>query len=383
MRRLFLVVGALVFVDTMLFSALAPLLPHLAHEFGLSKTRAGVLVAAYAAGALLGGLPGGVAAAGAGPRRTVLAGLAAMGLSSLGFAFATGFWELFAARLLQGIGSACTWSGAFAWLLAATARERRGEVLGGALGAAVFGALFGPVVGVGAALAGRGVIFGGLAAVALLLAAVTLSVSSPVSERAAWRPLAVAFRNGRFLGGLGLMSLAALLLGVVSVLAPLHLAAAGWGAVAIGATWLCGAALEAVQAPLVGRLSDRRGRREPVVVALSIGLVVSLGLALGGRPLLYVPLVVVASMAYGALFTPAFALIADGADAAELAQGLAFGLMNAAWAVGALVGPAAAGAVASATGDWVPFAAGAAACGAALVVLRATPMNAQPASLLR
>jgi MFS family permease len=88
-------------------------------------------------------------------------------------------------------------------------------------------------------------------------------------------------------------------------------------------------------------------------------------------------------MAYGALFTPAFALIADGADAAELAQGLAFGLMNAAWAVGALVGPAAAGAVASATGDWVPFAAGAAACGAALVVLRATPMNAQPASLLR
>ena len=63
MRRLLLLVGALVFVDTMLYSALAPLLPHLAVELDLSKTRAGVLVAAYAAGALLGGLPGGVASA--------------------------------------------------------------------------------------------------------------------------------------------------------------------------------------------------------------------------------------------------------------------------------------------------------------------------------
>ena len=63
MRRLLLLVAVLVFVDTMLFAALTPLLPHFAHEFGLSKTRAGALVAAYAAGALIGGLPGGFAAA--------------------------------------------------------------------------------------------------------------------------------------------------------------------------------------------------------------------------------------------------------------------------------------------------------------------------------
>ena len=47
--------------------------------------------------------------------------------------------------------------------------------------------------------------------------------------------------------------------------------------------------------------------------------------------------------AYGILFTPAFALIADGAERASLPQGMAFGLMNAAWASGALVGPAAGG----------------------------------------
>src|SRR6266849_3617755 len=53
-RRLLPLVAVLVFVDTMLFAALTPLLPHFADELGLSKTRAGALVAAYAAGALIG-----------------------------------------------------------------------------------------------------------------------------------------------------------------------------------------------------------------------------------------------------------------------------------------------------------------------------------------
>src|SRR5689334_21460556 len=99
-RRLLLLVAALVLVDTMLYAALTPLLPHFSHEFGFSKSRAGVLVAAYAAGALVGGVPGGLAAAWLGARRSVLAGLALMGLASLGFAFAGGFWTLFGARFV-------------------------------------------------------------------------------------------------------------------------------------------------------------------------------------------------------------------------------------------------------------------------------------------
>ena len=99
MRRLLLLVAVLVFVDTMLFAALTPLLPHFSDELDLSKTRAGALVAAYAAGALVGGLPGGFAAARLGARRAVVVGLTAMGLASVGFALAGGFWALFASRL--------------------------------------------------------------------------------------------------------------------------------------------------------------------------------------------------------------------------------------------------------------------------------------------
>jgi MFS family permease len=178
MRRLLLLVASLVFVDTMLYAALTPLLPHFAHTLHLSKAGAGVLVAAYAAGALVGGLPGGAAAARLGPQRAVLVGLTLMGLASLGFAFVHGFWPLFAARFLQGAGSAFTWAGAFAWLLAAAPRERRGEMIGTAMGAAVFGALFGPVVGAAAALLGRDVVFTALAGLAVVLAVWTLRLDS-------------------------------------------------------------------------------------------------------------------------------------------------------------------------------------------------------------
>jgi hypothetical protein len=45
-------------------------------------------------------------------------------------------------------------------------------------------------------------------------------------------------------------------------------------------------------------------------------------------------------------------------------------MMNAAWAVGAMVGPAAAGAIAGATGDWIPFVLAALVCFATLSSLR-------------
>jgi MFS family permease len=369
-RRLLLVLGPIVFVDTMLYSALSPLLPHLATRLGLSKTSAGVLVGAYAAGALLGGLPGGLAAARFGPRRTVLAGLAAMGVASLGFGIAQGFPGLFAARLLQGAGSAFTWAGSFAWIVAVAPRNRRGELLGAGIGAAVFGALFGPVVGVGAALWGRGAVFGGLAALAAVLALATRGLEAAVDAPSSRAAFGAALIDRQFGAGLVLMALPAALIGAISVLAPLRLAAAGFGAAAIGAVWLAAAGLEAAQAPFVGRVVDRRGCAAPVEVALAVGGLALLGLASGVRPLGYVPIVVLASMALGSLFTPAFALIAAGAEAAGLSRGVGFGCMNAAWAVGALAGAVLGGAVAGATSDWVPLTGGAGLCVGLLVGMR-------------
>jgi MFS family permease len=381
-RRLVWLVSLLVAVDTLLYAALTPLLPHFQHELGLSKGLAGVLVAAYPAGALVGGLPGGFAASHLGPRRAVLGGLVLFAVASLGFAFSDSFALLLVARFVQGVSSALTWAGALAWLLAAAPRERRGEYVGTAMAAAIFGALLGPVLGAAAALAGRGPVFAAIGVLGILLGVAALQLPDAEAETPTVSALLRAARNRRFLGGLALMSIPSLLFGVLSVLAPLHLSAAHWGAAAIGAVWVVAALLEGVQAPLVGRLIDRRGRLGPVRVALAAGTLFSFALALGSRPLVYVPLIVLANLAFGTLFTPAMALIADGADDSGLAQGLAFGVMNAAWAVGAVVGPAGGGAIAGIGGDAIPYILCGVLCSAALFVARARRSDREDAAVL-
>ena len=88
MRRLFLLVSAVVLVDTMFFAAVAPLLPDYSDELDLSKTAAGVLTAAYPAGTFAGALPAaGSPRAGASSPRCC-SGLSLLGVTSLVFAFA-------------------------------------------------------------------------------------------------------------------------------------------------------------------------------------------------------------------------------------------------------------------------------------------------------
>ena len=370
MRRLLILVCAIVLVDTVLYAALVPLLPRYADEFDLSKGGAGVLVGAYAAGAFVGALPGGLAAARYGPRRAVLFGLGLLGAASLAFGFAGDPWTLGLARFVQGFGSALSWAGALAWLVAGTPRSRRGEMLGTAIGSAIFGALLGPALGALAEEVGPRPVFIAFAGVAAVLAAWALRTPPADAERASLGMLARAVREPQVIGALWLMVLPAVIFGLLAVLVPLELDAAGWAAAAIAAVWIGSAGFEMVVAPLLGRFSDRRGRLLPVRLALGAAALVATGLALADRPAALVPLVVAASIAFGAFWAPAMAMLADAADRIGLAQGLAFGLMNAAWGVGNTLGPAAGGALADAAGDALPYALVAVICALTLLGLQ-------------
>src|SRR5919197_1604442 len=379
MRRLVLLLSAIVAVDIMFFTALAPLLPHFVSRYDLSKGEAGVLSATYGAGVLGASIPGGVAASRLGPRQAALGGVALTSLSSVGFALAENAWTLGAARLLQGIGSAFSWAGALAWLVASAPRDRRGELIGTTMGAAVFGALLGPALGAVASAAGVRGTFLAVSALGVALFAWVLATPGAAPEP---QPLSALRRaDRRLLGGLWLLVLPALLFGVLVVLVPLKLHAHGWSGVAIGAVFLVTAAVEVVLNPLLGRLTDRRGRLVPVRLALVGSVAVSLGLAWAGPAPLVAALALAAGLAYGAFYTPGMALISDGAEQRRIAPGLAFGVMNGAWAAGNVVGPAVGGALAEAAGDALPYLLLAVVC---LLTLLATfpaaPVYLQPRS---
>ena len=55
------------------------------------------------------------------------------------------------------------------------------------------------------------------------------------------------------------------------------------------------------------------------------------------------------------LYTPAMAMLSDGAEHAGVAQGFAFALVNLAWATGQTAGAAGSARLADAAGDHVPY----------------------------
>ena len=370
MRRLLVLVCAMAVVETLLYSALAPLLPVFKAELGLSKAQAGLLVAMYAVGEAVAAVPVALLASRVGVKRSALAGLLMLAATSIAFGLVDNYGGLLVTRFLQGVAGVLCWVSGIAWLVDVAPRRRRGEVIGVFSGASAAGAVLGPVVGGVGALVGRAEAFAGVAFCALLLAVVAGRFPRPA--RAARQSFAVvrrAHRSRELLGGQWLVVLPGLLLGTIGVLAPLRLHRLGWGPVGIAGTYLVAAAVGVLARPIVARWADRRGRLSAIRLLLLACIAGTLAIPWLVSPWLLSLFVVCALISYGLLWGPAMASLSHAYEEAGVVQSAGFALMNLTAGIGIVVGSAAGGEIAHAAGDLTAYALTATACLATFTAL--------------
>jgi len=355
-RRLIALVSLLVAVDLTLWSAIVPLIPHYRAELGLTKVESGWLVAAFSLSVVVVAIPVGHLADRIGARRVVAAGGAAMAAATLGLGFAGSFWLLLAARAVQGVGDAAVWGAGVAWVAARAPADRRGQAVSYSNAAAVAGVIAGPFVGgIATSTFGIEATFSVVAAISLALAAWALfepdAQADPgrhVHVRAA---IAAAFSESLILASVVMILAVAVIGGALQVLVPLHLSSEGIERAGIGAVYSVGAMLGAVAILLSARAGDRFGRI-PLAAGACIALAVLSGLlALPLGVALIIAVVIAVGPVQSILYAVGYPLSADGADRAHLGHGIAIGIVNLTWGVGAVLGPIAGPGVAQALGD--------------------------------
>jgi multidrug resistance protein len=341
------------FTDMLLYGIVVPVLPDYAEGLGISEWSIGVLFGAYSAALLVATPYFGALSDRVGRRRPMLWGLLGLAAATVLFAFATTYWMLLAARLLQGVAAAATWTAGLALIADVFPGQARGAALGTAMAGMTAGMLIGPPFG--------GLLYewGGYRAPFLVAAAVVVVqgvallflVKDPprlLHEEGSIRKL---LRDRGMQVAAGATVVAAAAWGLLEPVLPLHLEREfDFSPGAVGLLFGAATLVYGVCAPLIGALSDRwDGRR-----VMTVGVVLlAVSLPLIGLPdaLVIVVLALMAvSIAYGFLLTPALPEMASVVDRRGGGYASAYAVFNTAYAAGMMAGPVIGGALVSTLG---------------------------------
>jgi MFS family permease len=357
------VLAAAAFVIAIGYGLVAPALPAFARSFDVGITAASAVVSAFALfrlgfAPLSGRLVGRI-----GELRTYLVGLAIVALSTGACAFAAQYWQLLVFRSLGGIGSTMFTVASVSMLVRLAPPTMRGRASGLWATGFLLGNVTGPLVGGGLVTFGLRAPF--VVYAVMLLVAMTLTglllrgragrvadngqtvpdlTIRTALEHPAYRAALVgAFANGWAVFG---VRVALVPLFVVEVLGRTEALA--------GIALAVFAAGNAVTLLSAGRLSDRRGRRPPILVGLAVSAVATGLLGVVPTLPLFLALSLVAGLGGGLLNPPMNAAVADVVGNRARGGTVLAGFQMAA-DVGAITGPLVAGAVAQVAGFGAAF----------------------------
>jgi len=364
-REIWVLVGAS-FMIAIGFGLVAPTLPVFARSFDVGITAASLVISAFALSRLLFAPVSGRIVARCGELPVYLTGLGVVAVTTGSLAFATEYWHLLALRLLGGVGSTMFTVSALSLLIRLAPPNMRGRASGMWATGFLLGSIVGPLAGGGLVLISLRAPFLVYATQLVIVAVVTgLLLRNRTRETVA--EAAAAGSPARFRVALGHPAYRAALVanfangwavfGVRISLVPLFVVEAlrqpdAWGGLALAAFAIGNAATLVVTGPL----TDRHGRRPPMLVGLAVSGVATGVLGFVTSPLLFLVGGLVAGMGSGMVNPPMNATVADVIGSRARGGTVLAGFQMAA-DTGAIIGPVLAGALAESAGYPAAFAA--------------------------
>lgn len=301
------------------YGVVSPVLPVYARHFGVSISATTFLITAFALMRLCFAPVSGMLVQRLGERRVYVTGLLIVSLSTTACAFVQTYWQLLAFRALGGVGSTMFFIASVGLMIRISPPDARGRVAGMFATAFLLGTVGGPVLGsltAGFGLNAPFLFYGSVLLVAATGVFVslrhsqlaepadatgpTVSVRAALAHRAYRSALLSNFATGWSVFGL---RVALVPLFVTEILGR-GAAVAGLALATIGIGNVC-AVLPS------GHLSDRIGRRGPLILGLAVAGVATILLGASGSLAMFLFAAYLTGLASGMYGAPQQAVIAD------------------------------------------------------------------------
>lgn len=334
------------FVIAIGYGLVAPVLPLYAKSFNVTTTAATVVVSIFAVFRMVFAPASGVLVNRLGERPVYIAGVVIVALSSLAVATAHSYWQLIIYRGLGGIGSVMFTVSAAALIIRLSPPGIRGRISSYYGGAFLLGNITGPVIGgvlaniaiwlpfvaYGVALLSAACVVGFFLSAARVHSAGPRRELPPMAMRTALQQPAARSALGSFFAN-GWTNL-----GVRISIVPL------FAATLSSEVWVSGAALTAFalgNAAIVlfaGSLTDRIGRKTPIIMGLGISGALTIAIGFSDVVPIFILLCALAGLGAGILNPAQQAAVADiiGADHAGGKVVASFQMIM---DLGAIIGP--------------------------------------------
>jgi DHA1 family multidrug resistance protein-like MFS transporter len=266
----------------------APILPSYAESFGVSYTFVGFVISSFALTRMILDMPAGMLSRKYNKKNIMIAGLLLIVLSSILAGMASSYLVLVCARMIEGAGSALYVTTATVFLAQISGKEKRGQWMSLYMGMLLLGSIFGPTFGgiIAAAYDIRMPFYAYAIAAGLGIIPTLIlpnlpnsgNMTSRFDRRTTFSDIREVLSAPSFLlATFATFSLFFIRTGVRTTLVPLFAANnLGQDEDTIGIILTLAGMATAVTMTPMGRLSDKIGRRNPLVLCLLLTALITI-----------------------------------------------------------------------------------------------------------